>query len=163
MLPNHPPPACTFAQWHSVGGSRAPGLVYAAIFLCDIPRIPFAFRLRAPNRYRSVSDVACRRRWKTSMGDTTAQSCVSGDRRENGNMRLPCVPMKPLDVRLRSTGKNWKGWRCLSTWDGSSCMKMPTPRPCGRIRGRHGGAGLGSRVCSGLRMLMPECAGCFIR
>jgi hypothetical protein len=30
-------------RWHSVVGSRAPGLVYAAIFLCDIPRISFAF------------------------------------------------------------------------------------------------------------------------
>jgi hypothetical protein len=38
MLPNHPSPACTFAQWHSVGGSQEPGLVYAAIFLCDNPK-----------------------------------------------------------------------------------------------------------------------------
>jgi hypothetical protein len=111
VLPNHPPPACTFAQWHSVEGSRAPGLVYAGIFLCDIPRIPFAFRLRAPNPYQSVSNVACRRRWKTSMGDTTAQTCVSGDGRENGNMWLPCIPRRPLDVCLWRTGKNWKGWR----------------------------------------------------
>ena len=39
VLPNHPPPACTFARWHSVAGSRAPGLIYPVIFSCNIPRI----------------------------------------------------------------------------------------------------------------------------
>ena len=111
VLPSHPPPACTFARWHSVAGSRAPGSIYAAIFSCDIPRISFAFRSRAPDPYRSASVVDCRRRWRISMEVTIAQSCVSGDGRENGNMRLPCVPRRPSSVRLRRTGKNWKGWR----------------------------------------------------
>ena len=133
VLPSHPPPACTFARWHSVAGSRAPGSIYAAISLCDIPRISFAFRPRAPDPYRSASDVDCRRRWRISMEVTIAQSCVSGDGRGNGNMRLPCVPRRPSNVRLQRTGKNWKGWRFSSTWGGSSRMMMPTPRPCGRI------------------------------
>jgi hypothetical protein len=131
VLPNRPPPACTFARWHSVVGSWAPGLIYAVIFSCDIPRISFAFRSRAPNPYRSTSVVDCRRRWRTSMGVTITQSCVSGDGREKGSMRLPCVPRRPSDVRLRRTGKNWKGWRFSSTWGGSSRMMMPTPRPFG--------------------------------
>ena len=133
VLPSHPPPACTFARWHSVAGSRAPGLIYATIFSCDIPRILFAFRSRAPDPYRSASVVDCRRRWRISIEVTIAQSCVSGDGRGNGNMRLPCVPRRPSNVRLRCTGKNWKGWRFSSTWGGSSRMMMPTPRPCGRI------------------------------
>ena len=133
VLPSHPPPACTFARWHSVAGSRAPGSIYSAIFSCDIPRILFAFRSRAPDPYRSASIVDCRRQWRTSMGVTIAQSCVSRDGRENGNMRLPCVPRRPSSIRLRHTGKNWKGWRFSSTWGGSSRMMMPTPRPCGQI------------------------------
>ena len=133
VLPSHPPPACTFARWHSVAGSRAPGSIYAVISLCDIPRILFAFRSRAPDPYRSASVVDCRRRWRISMEVTIAQSCVSGDGRGNGNMRLPCVPRRPSSVRLRRTGKNWKGWRFSSTWGGSSRMMMLTPRPCGRI------------------------------
>jgi hypothetical protein len=135
VLPSHPPPACTFARWHSVVGSRAPGLIYAAIFSCDIPRISFAFRSRAPDPYHSASVVDCRRRWRISMEVTIAQSCDSGDGRGNGNMRLPCVPRRPSSVCVRRTGKNWKGWRFLSTWGwgGSSCMMMLTPRPCGRI------------------------------
>ncbi len=56
----------------------------------------------------------------------------------------PCVPRRPLNVRLRRTGKNWRGWRFSSTWGGSSRMMMPTPRPCDQIWGKHLGAGLGS-------------------
>ncbi len=43
VLPNCPPPACTSARWRSVAGSRASGLIYAAIFSCNIPRISFVF------------------------------------------------------------------------------------------------------------------------
>jgi hypothetical protein len=111
VLPNRPPPACTFARWQSVAGSRAPGLIYAVIFSCNIPRILFAFRSRAPDPHRSASVVDCRHRWRTSMGVTIAQSCVSGDGREKSSMWLPCVPRRPSSVCLRRTGKNWKGWR----------------------------------------------------
>jgi len=111
VLRNHPPLACTSAWWHSVVGSRAPGLIYAALFLCDIPRILSAFQLRAPNPYQNTSVVVCRRRWRTSMEVTTAQSCVSGDERENSIMRLPYIPRRPSDFCLLRTGKNWKGWR----------------------------------------------------
>jgi hypothetical protein len=133
VLSNHLLPACTSARWRSVAGSRAPGLIYAAIFLCNIPRISSAFRLRAPNPYQNASVVVCRLRWRNSMEATTAQSCVSGDGRENGIMWLPYVPWRPLDIRLRHTGKTWKGWRFSSTWGGSLCMMMLTPRPCSRI------------------------------
>ena len=109
MLPNHLPPACTFARWHSVAGSQAPGLINAVIFSCDIPRISFAFQSRAPDPYPSASIVDCRCRWRTSMGDTIAQSCVSRDGRETGSMRLPCIPRRPSSVRLRRTGKTGKG------------------------------------------------------
>ena len=132
VLPNHPPPASTLARCHSVGVRRAPGIIYAVISLCDTPRISCAFRSRVPSLSPNACDVVCRRRWRTSMGVTIAQSCVSGDGRENGNMRLPCVPRRPSSVRLRRTGKNWKGWRFSSTWGGSSRMMMLTPRPCGR-------------------------------
>ena len=108
VLPSHPPPACTFARWHSVAGSRAPGSIYAAIFSCDIPTILFAFRSRAPDPYRSASIVDCRRQWRTSMGVTIAQSCASEDGRESGNMRLLCIPRRPSSVRLRRTRKYWK-------------------------------------------------------
>jgi hypothetical protein len=110
VLPNCPPPACTFARWHSVAGSRAPGLIYAIIFSCDIPRISFVFLSRASNPYRSASVVDCRRRWRISMGVTIAQSCVSGDGREKGSMRLPCVPRRPSSICLQRAGKTWKGW-----------------------------------------------------
>jgi hypothetical protein len=60
VLPSCPSQACNFAQCHSVVGSRAPGLIYAAILLCNILRISFAFQLRAPNPYRSASNVDCR-------------------------------------------------------------------------------------------------------
>jgi hypothetical protein len=85
MLPNCPPPACTFARCQSVAGSQGTGLTYATIFLCNIPRILFAFQLRAPNPYRSARVVDCRCRWpqcrllphravSAGMGDKTA-SC----------------------------------------------------------------------------------------
>jgi hypothetical protein len=65
VLPNRPPPACTSARWRSVVGGRAPGLIYAAIFSCNIPRILFVFQLRAPNPYQNASVVVYRCRWRT--------------------------------------------------------------------------------------------------
>ena len=102
VLRNHPPLACTSAWWRSVVGSRAPGLIYAAIFSCDIPRILFAFRSKAPDPYRSASVVDCRCRWRISMEVTTALRCVSGDGRENSNMQLPCIPRRPSHQLLAS-------------------------------------------------------------
>jgi hypothetical protein len=75
-------------------------------------------------------DYRCR--WKTSMGVTIAQSCVSRDGRENGNMQLLCIPRRPLNICSWCTGKNWKGWKCSRTWGGSLHMMIPTPRPCGQ-------------------------------
>ncbi len=91
---------------HCVAGRRAPGLIYAASFLCYIPRILFAFWLRASNPYHSASIVNCRCRLRASMEATTPQSFVSVDGREHGNMQPPCIPRRPSDVCLQRTGKN---------------------------------------------------------
>jgi hypothetical protein len=111
MLPSCPPPTYIFARCHSVTDNWAPGLIYADNFSGDIPRNLFAFQLRVPNPYRSASVVDCRCRWRSSMEVTTVQSCVSGDGRGNGNMRLPCTPSprRPSDIPLRRTRKIWKG------------------------------------------------------
>ncbi len=78
VLPNCSPLASTFARCHSVGGKWAPGTIYANISSRNIPRISFAFRPRAPYPYRSVIDVDCRRRWRTSIKATIEPSCVRG-------------------------------------------------------------------------------------
>ena len=39
VLPSRPTLAYIFARWHSVADNWAPGLIYASIFSCNIPRI----------------------------------------------------------------------------------------------------------------------------
>ncbi len=130
VLPNCSPPASTFARCHSVGGKRAPGTIYADISSCDIPRILFAFRPRAPYPYQSAIDVDCRRRWKTSIEATIERSCVRGDGRGGVNIQPPCVPSRPWSMFLRATRNHWKEWKLSGTWNGLSLVMIPTPRPC---------------------------------
>ena len=95
MLPNCSPPASTFARSHGVGGKQAAGTIYAKISSHNIPRISFAFRPRAPNPYRSVLDVDCRRPWRTSIKATIEPSRVRGGGRGSVNMWPPCIPSRP--------------------------------------------------------------------
>jgi hypothetical protein len=126
-------PASTAVRCHCVRANQAPGSIYASTFLCDILRILFAFRLRAPNPCHSAINVDCRRRKRTSTEVTIAQGCAREDGRGRVNMRLPCIPSKPSTVCSHVTGRSWKGWKFSSTWEDSSRTMMPTPRPCGRI------------------------------
>ncbi len=156
MLSKHLTPASIVAQCHFVWANQAPGSIYPDTFLCDILRILFAFRSRAPNPCHSAINVDCRHGWRTSTKVTIAQGCAREDGRGRVNMRLPQVPSKPSTVCSCVTGRSWKGWKFSSTWEGSSHTMMPTPRPCGWIWERHKGAGLGSWMCCGLKMFPPE-------
>jgi hypothetical protein len=129
MLLNPPPQASTLAQCRSVGGSQAPGSIYTAIFSCDILRVLFAFRLRAPNPCRSVNDVGYRRRWKILVEVIIGRLCLREDGRGKGSMWLPYVPNKHSDNRLRRTGRSWNEWRFSSTWANSSLTMMPITEP----------------------------------
>jgi hypothetical protein len=124
-------PASTAARCHCVRANQAPGSIYADTFLCNILRILFAFRPRALNPCHSAIDVDCRHWWRTSTKVTIAQGCAREFGRGRVNMRLPCIPSKPLTVCSRVTGRSWKGWKFSSTWDGSLRRMMPTPRRCG--------------------------------
>ncbi len=95
MLPSHPPLACTFARWHNVAGSRAPGLIYAVISSCNIPRILFAFRLRAPHPYRNASNVDCRRRWRISMESPSHRAVSVGMGEETATCGCRAFPGGP--------------------------------------------------------------------
>ncbi len=84
LLLNPPPLASTLAQCRNVGGRQAPGSIYAAIFSCDILRILFAFRLRAPNPCQGVKDVGYRCRWRISVKVIIGRLCVREDGRGKG-------------------------------------------------------------------------------
>ncbi len=107
MLSKRLTPASTDARCHCVRANRAPGSIYAKTFLCDILRISFAFRPRAPNPCHSAIDVDCRRRWRTSTKVTIAQGYAREDGRGRVNMQLPRVPSKPLTMCSRVTGRSW--------------------------------------------------------
>ncbi len=123
-------PASTVARCHCVRANQAPGSIYADTFICNILRILFASRPRAPNPCHSAIDVDCRCRWRTLTKVTFAQGCAKEDGRGRVNMRLPRVPSKLSTVYSHETGRSWKGWKSSSTWEGSSRTMMPTPRPC---------------------------------
>ena len=109
VLPNCPPPACNFARWHSVVGSWAPGLIYAVIFSCDIPRISFAFRLRAPGPYRSVSIVNCRHQWRTSMGSPSHRAVSAGMGEKKAACGCRAFPGGPQAFVYGVRGRTRKG------------------------------------------------------
>jgi hypothetical protein len=76
-----------------------------------IPRILFAFRWRATDSRRSMSDVDCRRKWKTSMGVDTHRSASAGMGEEPA---ICCTAVRShvaLGLSITATGKKWKGWR----------------------------------------------------
>jgi hypothetical protein len=118
VLQNCLPPASTYARCRSVAAIPAPGSTYPNIFLCNIPRISCASRSRVPSPCQSAHDVDCRRRWRTSPKVITAQRCVRGGGRGNANMRVLCVPSKPLNAHFMRTGRTWRGLKFLSTWVG---------------------------------------------
>jgi hypothetical protein len=103
---------------HSVVAIPAPGSTYAHIFLCNIPRILCASRLRVPSPCQSAHDSDCRRRSRTSLEVITTQRCVRGGGRGNANMRLLCIPSKPSNAHFMQTGRTWRGLLFLSTWVG---------------------------------------------
>jgi hypothetical protein len=115
VLPNRLPPACTSAWWRSVVGSRAPGLIYASIFSCLIPRISFAFQLRAPNPYQNARVVVYRRGSGPKWGSPPhrAVSAWIGEKKATCNCRTSPGGPKTFVYGIRGRTGKIRGFQVL--------------------------------------------------
>ncbi len=100
VLWNCQPPAYTHARCHSVAAIPAPGLIYADIFLWDIPRILCAFQSRVPFPCCSAHVVDCRHRLRTSEDVISRQPRWLDFERDSSKMTSKITPSEKFSPNL---------------------------------------------------------------